>query len=175
MFIQMPTPEPIAVIQVVLQQNTLLEIATLVLLPVITFFLGLLSSIWIQQRAEKSNTKNLKSILFKEMKENYKYLNGAIPREDGDDPEPDAGSYIASYLSTSVYDAYLNRLGSLKAEIVDEVFDAYQFVRVLINNAEFLKYWRTGCKGCPAYMPGLSISLITPARCTSTTSLATFT
>ena len=144
MFLQTPTPEP----------NILQQIDWRVAIPIITFILGSMVTLivtfvtfifaflkdYLDRRRE---IKNIKSILYKELKENYKYLNWAIPNEEAD-PNPEIGSFFLNYLSTSVFDSYLNRLGSLDSELLDELIDTNQSIKAMLDVAEFLRQYTTG-------------------------------
>jgi len=80
---------------------------------------------------------NIRSILFKEVSENYKELIRFIPK--GTD-QPEIGSLLSALtnLSSSIYDNYLDRLCELEEEEVDSIYEAYRKVKWGVKSSEQL-------------------------------------
>ena len=103
---------------------------------IIGFFLGYFAKVvdnWKESRLKK---KNLKLILFKELKENYIWLNGITAREEdqtADDMSDDLMELGVAKLSTATFDAYLDRIDTLPATEVDHIWDAYYYTTIAIK------------------------------------------
>ena len=126
------------------EANTLLEMTKLIL-PVVTFLLGFGLSQLDKFRESKRRLRNLKSILFKELRENYKSLSQVQREKSGAaPPPPHLTGLMMERLSTTVYENYLDRIDSLKPTELDKVFDAYAMMQNTIASAkEFLTAART--------------------------------
>jgi hypothetical protein len=105
--------------------NPTLDLIKLIL-PVVTFFLGYVLSSFDKFRESKRKLRNMKSILFKEIKENYKLLNHVVPKkEQTGTPIPDLTALLCQELSFSIYEQYLGRLDDLTSKELDMIYDAY--------------------------------------------------
>ena len=108
-----------------------------ILVAICIFIAGYLLSEYGQARERKRTIQNIKSILFKEMAHNYKQLNLIIPKE----AEFNLGMIelpitVAETFSFEIYEKYLDRLGELKSEEVDKIFNAYLQLKGFSDNAK---------------------------------------
>ena len=134
MLIQTPTPEPIAVIEVLLQRNTMLEVLVLVL-PVITFILGFLLSFIKDDIYRNREINNIKKVLFNELADNQIYLYAildSLERLSDWTPHDIIESFQIDEeirkLSTSVYDAYLDKLHLLSSREIQRIMTVYNHI-----------------------------------------------
>jgi hypothetical protein len=105
--------------------NQTLDIIKLIL-PFITFTLGYVLSSFDKFRETRRKQRNMRSILFKELKENYELLNKVIPAdEQRHSHNPQLVALLTQNLSLAVYDKYLGSLSELSPEEVDKIYDAY--------------------------------------------------
>lgn len=86
------------------------------------YLLSVVNRIWIDKR----NIANIKTIIFKEMSENYKRINPVLPRDKTFHPALiDLPVQFSQALSFDVYEKYLNRLAEFEKEELVKIYDAY--------------------------------------------------
>jgi hypothetical protein len=99
--------------------------------PIITFIAGFLLSLSEKFWERKRNINKIKSILFKELSENFKKINPHIPPDKSYPPNIiQVPALSGMSISTAVYDAYLNRLAELDVDALHNIFDAYQWLKI---------------------------------------------
>ncbi|MHB8846583.1 MAG: hypothetical protein ACYC7L_17760 [Nitrospirota bacterium] len=107
---------------------------TNILIPIATFITGYLLSVFEKFRENRRNVRNMKTILFKELSDNYKKLNPFVPSDMKFHPNLVQIPMLSGLgISTSVYDAYLNRLAELKSVDLEAIFDAYWYLQIYKN------------------------------------------
>jgi hypothetical protein len=114
------------------ETNTTVEVVKAVV-PVGTFILGYAASQFDRRREAKQNLRNMRSILFREMLENYRMLNAVVPGKQGMQGDPFLYAQLLQGLSTSVYQEYLGRLDNLKPEEIDRVYAAYSTLEQVVR------------------------------------------
>ncbi|MEK6683351.1 MAG: hypothetical protein AABY46_01685 [Nitrospirota bacterium] len=98
---------------------------------IVTFIAGYLLSVFDKFRENNKNVRNMKTILFKELSDNYKKLNQFVPSDMIFHPSLVQIPMLSGIgISTSVYDAYLNRLAELKNSDLQNIFDAYWYLKI---------------------------------------------
>ncbi len=133
MFLQTPTPEPIAVIEVLLQRNTIMEIMVIVF-PVFTLIIGFLLSYGVKIIEDRRKITNLKKIITGEVLENFVHLKQM--RAFVKDDEIKLVIELSNFLSFSVYNAYLDRIDLLKEDDIMVLSAAYRFTRAVVHVCE---------------------------------------
>lgn len=115
--------------------------STDVIIPITTFIAGYLLSVFEKFRENRRNVRNMKTILFKELSDNYKKLNPFVPSDMTFHPSLVQIPMLSGLgISTSVYDAYLNRLAELESTDLQNIFDAYWYLQIYRNACkEFLE------------------------------------
>jgi hypothetical protein len=106
-----------------------------VALPLLTFVAGYFLSTWDRTRESRRQVKNMRTILFKELEDNYGRIDSLWPPSN--DLSEIAGNWRridilarrSQEFSTAVYSEYLGRMDALKAEELDRVFDAYHLMQ----------------------------------------------
>lgn len=111
----------------------------LLLLPFIGFILGFLSSIGIRLWEDYRKNKNMKNIIVEELEMNLSILAFMLYPKYEDEPTIWNTITMSRLLSTSVYDAYLDRLASLKPKELALVYTVYCYPRNLLNDCEMYK------------------------------------
>jgi hypothetical protein len=107
---------------------------TNVIIPIATFIAGYLLSIFEKFRENRRNVRNMKTILFKELSDNYKKLNPFVPSDLKYHPSLVQLPMLSGIaISTSVYEAYLNRLAELESLDLQNIFDAYWHLQIYKN------------------------------------------
>jgi hypothetical protein len=105
------------------------------LLPSLTFAAGYLLSTWDKTRESRRQVHNMRTILFKELEDNYSRVDSLWPPSNDlgevakDAARIDILARRSLEFSFSVYDQYLGQMSSLKADELDKVFDAYHMMR----------------------------------------------
>ncbi len=112
-----------------------------VIIPIVTFMAGYLLSVLERKRKEKQKLDNLRMILFRELGENFRWVNQTIPVESQDEqrqqlPDPFALALYGRQLSYDVFNAYLDRMDGLKPKELEAVFEAYLAMRRISLVAE---------------------------------------
>jgi len=107
-----------------------------VLLPFGTLFLGYLLAKLDRYREIREKKRNLRSMLFKEIKEDYEALIAIAPsvvarRYGGGFDGLGENTTFKLHLSFEVYESYLDRIDILNKKLVDGVVDAYIGLRRL--------------------------------------------
>jgi hypothetical protein len=103
-----------------------------VLLPLLTFAAGYFLSTWDRTRESRRQVDNMRTILFKELEDNYGRVDSLWPPSNDlaeAAPRTDILARKSLEFSFSVYDQYLGQMSSLKADELDKVFDAYHMMR----------------------------------------------
>jgi hypothetical protein len=113
------------------------------LLPVVTFVLGYLLSLETRRRETKRQLSNIRGILLKELKEDYRALVQVWPPADDPDAaiaHPELVAQLCARLSSAVYDEFLGRLDGLKRSELEAAYDAYSQVTELARRStEYLE------------------------------------
>jgi hypothetical protein len=115
------------------ETNTTVEVVKAIV-PIGTFALGYAASQFDKKREARQKLRNMRSILFKEMLENYRLLNKVIPSQPEVTGNPALTAQILPSLSAFVYREYLGRLDNLKPEELDKVYDVYSSLEQGIKN-----------------------------------------
>jgi hypothetical protein len=88
--------------------------------------LGYLLSIVNRISADRKSIVNVKTIIFKELSENYKRINLILPKDNNFHPGLiDLPVQYSQTLTFDVYDKYLSRFAELKSEMLGKIYDAY--------------------------------------------------
>jgi len=120
------------------------------ILPVFTFIGGYLLSSFDRIRESRRKLRNLKVILFKEMSQNFKLLNVVAPNDSKELPDPYLVAMMAQRFSFLVYDRYLDRLDSLRADELNRIYDACVSLKGFQNDgAAFLSAAHASSPGEP--------------------------
>jgi hypothetical protein len=121
---------------------SLLEIIKTVT-PVVTFFLGYGLGEWRRISESRKKVRNIKTILFKEIGDNYTELNKVLPAQRSTPAPYDAKSIaiatdgVLPHLSRAVYDKYLDRLDTLTPDELHKVYDAYLFLMQVARTVQW--------------------------------------
>ncbi|MCP4372317.1 MAG: hypothetical protein GY797_30065 [Deltaproteobacteria bacterium] len=110
-----------------------------VVTPIITFIAGFLLS-QVENFVERRNKKkNLKYILYTEIKDNYRTLN-RIVTPIGDCPPKyfEIVPNICDSLSTDTFDTFFSRIDILKPELVEKLVDTTKSTKELLKNCSQL-------------------------------------
>jgi len=86
------------------------------------YLLSVVNRVWLDRR----NIDNIKTIIFKELSENYKRINPVLPK--GNEFHPaliDLPVQFSQTLSFNVYEKYLSRLAEFKKDELNKIYDAY--------------------------------------------------
>jgi hypothetical protein len=76
----------------------------------------------------------MKTILFKELSDNYRKLNPFVPSDMNFHPSlVQIPALSGTGISTMVYDAYLSRLAELESTDLQNIFDAYWYLQIYKN------------------------------------------
>lgn len=125
----------------------------------ISVCLGYLLSIINRIGVDRRNIKNVKTILFKELSENYKRINPALPK--GNEFHPaliDLPVQFSQTLTFDVYEKYLNRLAELKKDELEKIYDAYHHLAEFSKAAkQFLPSQTQNTKKDPSEVEQLKI------------------
>jgi len=73
----------------------------------------------------------MKTILFKEMSENYKLLNKVVPRDENDFSDPYLVAEFVQRSSFAVYDKYLDQLALLRTTELSKIYEACAMLKGL--------------------------------------------
>lgn len=121
--------------------------------------LGYLLSIVNTIITDKKSIKNIKTILFKELSENYKRINPILPK--GNEFHPgliDLPVQFSQTLTFDVYEKYLNRLADLKKAELEKIYDAYYHLMEFSKAAkQFLPSQTQNTKKVPSEVEQLKI------------------
>ncbi len=119
-------------------QEMLQRIDWKVLIPILTFILGSLVTFivtffkdYLDRRREIGN---MKAIIFQELLHNYGLVNQI--KDEDPDSSPGAFFYLIGCISISVYEAYIDRLNSLREMEVLKVLSAYRDLYEFFNHKE---------------------------------------
>lgn len=105
-----------------------------VIIPIATFIAGYLLSVFEKFRERRRNVRNMKTILFKELSDNYKKLNPFVPSDMNFEPKlVQLPALHGAVISTTVYDAYLSHLAELESADLQNIFDAYWYLQIYKN------------------------------------------
>ena len=105
-----------------------------VTMGIITFIAGYLLSVFEKFRETRKNVRNMKTILFKELSDNYKKMNPFVPSDMIFHHNLVQIPMLSGIgISTVVYDAYLNRLAELESADLQNIFDAYWYLQIYKN------------------------------------------
>ena len=107
------------------QINTILNSIRLISY-VLAVLLGFLVSRWDKLQENKKLMKNIQTMLKLEVRNNYIWLQFAKDKQS----EEINFDYCAPYLSSKVYDAYLDKLGNLKFKELDDVYHSYYYLNI---------------------------------------------
>ncbi len=114
------------------------------LIPILTLLLGYLLGKFDRYFERKRKIRNMKTILFKEIAENFNLLNKIIPEDANTSLPPIILALQCRQLSLSVYETYLDRIDSLKENELNRLCEAYFAVkRTLTDSEEYIQAHKT--------------------------------
>ncbi len=101
-----------------------------------TFVLGYGLSFFDKQRELNRKKRNIKAMIFKEMKENFRYLNGVMKKGENDIGHPDFVADFCLKISCEVYDNYLDRMNELNKQEIESIYDTYVALKEAKSSSE---------------------------------------
>jgi hypothetical protein len=110
------------------------------ILPFLTLLLGFLLGIFKELFDKRRKIKNMKTVLFKELSNNFSHLNKIISKDENTSLPPIIIALQCKKLSLSFCEAYLSKIDSLKENELNRVCDAYFTIkRALTESNEFIQ------------------------------------
>ena len=109
------------------------ELLKSIIIPIATFILGFIVNRIFTWHDKRKQISNIRSILIKEMVENYKELIRFVPKKESEEAGIGSLQSAVDNISSSVYDNYLGRICELDKEEVEYIYEAYNIMKVSIR------------------------------------------
>lgn len=145
-----------------------------ILIPVIIgFILAFSSTLWRDRLKNRKHLKNIRKVLFLELKHDYRLIITHMPQEE-DISKANVMPLlvgVVSELPSSVYEAYLDRLAELPKEEMDKIYIAYTHIKECRDRARLIaqiirsgkatvQTTRSVLPACEAALESISIVLL---------------